>query len=76
MAEFRLCIVGLGHRGRYMFREACQIPAFKGVAACDIQKELWFEEAFHNGNKSPSLASQMPDVTFYEDYDEMLEKAE
>lgn len=75
MAEFKLCIVGLGHRGRYMFRDACQIPAFKGVAACDINKELWFEETFHNGNKSPSLASQMPDVTFYEDYDEMLEKA-
>ena len=74
MAEFRLCIVGLGHRGRYMFRDACQIPAFKGVAACDIRKELWFDETCHNGNRSPSLASQMPDVNFYEDYDEMLEK--
>ena len=58
-----------------MFQDACRIPTFKGVAACDLKKELWFEETCHNGQKAPSLASQMPDVTFYEDYDEMLEKA-
>ena len=75
MKEFRLCIVGLGHRGRYMFQEACKIPAFKGVAACDLKKELWFEETSYNGNRSPALASLMPEVTFYDDFDEMLEKA-
>lgn len=75
MDDFRICVVGLGHRGRFMFQTACQIPGFKGVAGCDVKKELWFEPTSYNGNHSPALAGQMPDVTFYDDYDEMLEKA-
>lgn len=75
MNPFRLCVVGLGHRGRAMFQEACRaVPGFKGVAACDLKKELWFEPVSRNGQTQPSLASQMPDVTFYDNYDEMLEK--
>ena len=76
MKEFRLCVVGLGHRGRAMFQEACSaVPEFKGVAACDLKKELWFEPVTRNGVTKPALASAMPDVTFFDDYDEMLEKA-
>lgn len=76
MNDFKLCVVGLGHRGRAMFQSACQhIPGIKGIAACDLKKELWFDPIFRKNTLHPSMASQMPDVVFYEDYEEMLDKA-
>ena len=76
MKDFRLAVVGLGHRGRAMFREVCRhIDGVKGVAACDLDPDLWFKPVYRNNALSTPLAEEMPEVTFFEDYDEMLEKA-
>ena len=74
MKQFRVGVVGLGHRGRDMFSLAidsfdCAIPA----AACDIKPTNWFEKQWH---MDKALAEKYPDTQFYSDYDEMLEKAD
>ena len=72
--DFRLGVVGLGHRGRGMFLNVVKhIDGIVGVAACDRKRSLWFDSP---GRGEPSLAETLPGVTFYEDYDEMLEKAD
>ncbi|MBO5760945.1 MAG: Gfo/Idh/MocA family oxidoreductase [Lentisphaeria bacterium] len=77
MKDFRLGVVGLGHRGRAMFTEACKcLFGIKGVAACDINPALWYDDILRDKAVHPSMASQLPDVKFYESYDEMLEKAD
>ena len=76
MENYRLAVVGLGHRGRAMFKEVCaHIDGVEGVAACDLDPKLWFEPVRRNHTVTPALAQEMPGVTFYEDYDEMLEKS-
>ena len=73
MEKLRVGVVGLGHRGRHMFKLAAMfddkaIPA----AACDIKPSNWYEQQW----LSPAALSEMfPEAAFYEDYDEMLEKA-
>ncbi len=74
MKKFRFGVVGLGHRGRAMFRGAA--GAFKElepVAACDINPALWLEA--HEARGEEAMVKTMPDVKFYEDYDRMLEEA-
>ena len=73
MKKIRLGVVGLGHRGRGMFRLACDkfdfvIPA----AACDLFPHNFFEQQWRCDK---SIAAAYPDCVFYENYDEMLEKA-
>lgn len=44
MKKFRLGVVGLGHRGRGMFKGVAKgIGDFEAVAACDLNPALWFE---------------------------------
>lgn len=70
--EFRIGCVGLGHRGRAMLKWANDgIESFKAVAACDTKPDLFYKPA----RNQPSLKSELPDVEYYPDYDEMLEKA-
>lgn len=77
MKDFRLGVVGLGHRGRAIFADACKyLFGIKGVAACDIDPSLWYDNILRNNTETPSMASRLPDVQFYENYDEMLEKAD
>ena len=71
--NIRVGVVGLGHRGRFMFKLAADsfdfvVPA----AACDIKPENWYEKQWL---MDEALAITFPDTEFYEDYDEMLEKA-
>ena len=73
MKKIRLGVVGLGHRGRLMFKLAAEgfdnvIPA----AACDILPHNWYEKQWLIDD---ALCNIFPETEFYEDYDEMLEKA-
>ena len=69
----RVGVVGLGHRGRWMFRLANMFDFAESVAGCDIRTKNWYEVQY---GETKSFAEQYPDATFYESYDEMLEKAE
>ena len=73
MKKLRVGVVGLGHRGRAMFKLAadsfeCVIPA----AACDIRPHNWYEKQWLS---DAAFAEMFPNTDFYESYDEMLEKA-
>ena len=73
MEKIRFGVVGLGYRGRTMFHLAadsfdCILP----VAVCDVRPENWYEK------KTPldkPLVEMYPNTVFYDNYDEMLEKA-
>ncbi|MBQ3221079.1 MAG: Gfo/Idh/MocA family oxidoreductase [Clostridia bacterium] len=74
MRKIRLGVVGLGHRGRMMFELAgtkfdCVIP----VAACDLFSRNWYEKQWL---MDKPMSEIFPDTVFYENYDEMLKKAE
>ncbi len=74
MKKLRVGVVGLGHRGRAMFRLAGDkfdfvIPA----AACDLFPHNFYEQQWLCDT---SIAEAYPDCVFYENYDEMLEKAD
>ncbi len=71
--KIRVGVVGLGHRGRHMFKLSADgfdfiIPA----AACDIKPENWYEQQWLSDK---AFSEYFPDAQFYESYDEMLEKA-
>lgn len=71
MEKIRLGVVGLGHRGREMYKLAnhfdCVIPA----AACDIKPSNWYEKQWLSDK---ALSEMFPETLFFESYDEMLEK--
>ena len=74
MKKIRLGVVGLGHRGRLMFKLAAEgfdfvVPA----AACDILPHNWFEKQWLVDD---ALSNIFPETKFYEDYDQMLEEAD
>jgi len=72
MKKIRLGIVGLGHRGRYMFAQAAHAFNFvEPAAACDVDRNLWFESQW---NDKP-LYEEFPETEFYEDFETMLEQA-
>ena len=73
MDKIRVGVVGLGHRGRAMFKLAADgfdyvIPA----AACDIKPSNWYEKQWLS---DAAFSELFPDAEFYESYDEMLDKA-
>ncbi len=73
MKKLRVGVVGLGHRGRSMFRLAGDkfdfvVPA----AACDLFPHNFYEQQWLCDK---SIAEAYPDCVFYENYGEMLEKA-
>lgn len=73
MKQMRVGVVGLGHRGRWMFQLACRsfdfvVPA----AACDIMAHNFYEKQWLS---EQSISEEFPSCEFYENYDEMLEKA-
>lgn len=75
MEKIRLGIVGLGHRGRNMFKYAVEAFADRviPVAACDIFPRNWYEKQWLIDVPMSELC---PDTKFYEDYDKMLEEAD
>lgn len=73
MDKIRVGVVGLGHRGRAMFKLAADgfdyvVPA----AACDIKPSNWYEKQWLS---DAAFSEIFPDTEFYESYDEMLDKA-
>ena len=70
--KLRVGVVGLGHRGRWMFRLAAQFDSVIPAAACDILPRNWYELCWL---EEMPLVERFPDTEFYESYDEMLERA-
>ena len=73
MDKIRVGVVGLGRRGRDMFSLAidnfdCTVAA----AACEVRSHNWYEAQW---GYDEAFADKYPEATFYEDYDEMLDKA-
>ena len=73
MKKYRLGVVGQGGRGRGMFRWFSEnfediVPA----AACDIVPKFWYETK----ENDMTMAERMPQVAFFEDFDEMMAKAD
>ena len=72
MKKLRVGVVGLGHRGREMFKEAAGFDCVEPAAACDILPRNWYEKQWLS---DAPMAELLPDTVFYEDYDKMLEEA-
>ncbi len=73
MKKIKVGVVGLGHRGRWMFQLACRSFDFvEATAACDILPHNFYEKQWLSDT---SIAEEFPECKFYESYDEMLEKA-
>lgn len=74
MEKIRLGVVGLGHRGRHMFKlSADSFDYIIPVAACDIKPSNWYETQWLSDKP---FSEYFPETQFYESYDEMLEKAD
>lgn len=71
MNKIRLGVVGLGHRGRHMFRLAKSFDYVELAAACDLDRALWYESQWDQ----PPMCADVPGAVFYEDFEEMLEKS-
>ena len=56
-----------------MTRLAAEFDNVEIVAGCDIRTHNWFEKQLW---APAAMADLFPNATFYEDYDEMLEKAD
>ncbi|MBP3606536.1 MAG: Gfo/Idh/MocA family oxidoreductase [Clostridia bacterium] len=73
MKKLRIGVVGLGHRGRAMFRLAGdKFDYVEPAAACDLFAHNFYEQQWRCDK---SIAEAYPDCVFYEKYDDMLEKA-
>jgi len=73
MKKVRVGVVGLGHRGRDMFKIASTFDCVVPAAACDILKRNWYEKQWLSDEP---MAVTFPDTKFYESYDKMLEEAD
>ncbi len=73
MQKLRVGVVGLGHRGRNIFRLAAESFSFvDAVAACDIKEVNWFEKQWL---QDKAMSELLPETKFYADYDQMLKEA-
>lgn len=71
--KIRVGVVGLGHRGRHMFKLAVDgFPFTVAAAACDILERNWYEQQWLSDK---ALAEMYPEAKFYTSYDQMLEEA-
>jgi len=74
MKKIRVGVVGLGHRGRAMFKlSADGFDYVEPAAACDIRPENWYEKQWLSDEP---LSEMFPNAVFYEDYDQMLKEAD
>ena len=72
--KLRVGVVGLGHRGRWMFQLTCRSFDFvEAAAACDLLPRNFYEKQWLSER---SIAEEFPNCAFYESYDEMLDKAD
>ena len=73
MKKYRLGVVGQGGRGRGMFRWFSEnFEDIEPVAACDIVPKFWYETK----ENDMTMAERRPNVAFFEDFDEMMAKAD
>ena len=72
MKKIRVGVVGLGHRGRELLKIAGVFDTVEVAAACDIIPANWYETQWLS---NAPLSEMFPRAVFYEDYDEMLAKA-
>lgn len=73
MKKVRVGVVGLGHRGRAMFKlSADGFDFVDPVAACDIRPHNWYEKQWLSDE---AFSVMFPNAVFYEDYDRMLDEA-
>ena len=73
MKKYRLGVVGQGGRGRGMFRWFSEnFEDIVPTAACDIVPKFWYETK----ENDMTMAERMPQVAFFEDFDEMMAKAD
>ena len=68
MKEFRVGVVGLGHRGREIGKLTALFPGLNLVAACDIRKHNWYETQWLS---TAPMAEIFLDAAFYEDYEKI-----
>ena len=71
MKKIRVGVVGLGHRGRAMFKLSSNFEMVELAAACDIRPDNWFKQQWLSDK---ALSEMFPETLFFESYDEMLEK--
>ena len=75
MKEIRMGIVGLGHRGRAMLTLTKRgFPYVTPVAACDKFRRNWYDSETAE-TASVAFGKDFPEVTFYTDYERMLDEA-
>ena len=74
MKKFRVGVVGLGHRGRIMFKLAAEAfpEQVEPAAACDIIPANWNEPKYLMDRPMKDI---FPQAVFYEDYETMLKEA-
>ena len=73
MKELRVGVVGLGHRGRNMFRLAADGFDFVNpVAACDLIESNWYEAKFQ---QDKPMCESLPQTKFYTDFKKMLDES-
>lgn len=69
MDKVLLGVVGLGHRGRHLFKIAKSFENVVPVAACDLKPSNWTET---QALSTEPMEKQFPDTKFYTDFDKML----
>lgn len=73
MNKIRLGVVGLGHRGRHMFKLAAEgFDCVEPVAACDLKAVNWLETQWLSDKP---MAQILPGAKYYDNYDAMLAEA-
>ena len=72
MKKIRIGVVGLGHRGRAMFKLAGKFDYVVCAAACDKQPRNWYETQWR---EDLPFCERFPEAGFYEDYEQMLAEA-
>ena len=73
MKKIKVGVVGLGHRGRWMFQLAARSFDFvEPTAACDLLPRNFYEKQWLSDK---AIAEEFPECKFYESYDKMLDEA-
>ncbi len=72
MDRILLGVVGLGHRGRELFKLAGNFEKVVPVAACDLNPANWTETKFLSAEP---MEKQFPEVKFYTDFEKMLKES-
>ena len=71
MEKISLGVVGLGHRGRELFKLAAKFDCVIPAAVCDLRSENWYEKQWLS---DAPMSELFPDVIFYTDYEKMLDE--